>query len=433
LGGERAGSTVRDAHTQGARVLERVRRLPGGPELLELARGRDDVELVGGATRDLLLGQAPRELDVVVGEGAARFAGELSRALGVGEGTAADTSSSERFGTAAVVWGGGRVDVATRRAETYPAAGALPDVREGTVQEDLVRRDFTVNAIAVGLGGAGVGRLRAAPRALEDLAAGRLRVMHERSFLDDPTRLLRLARYLARLGFQPERHTAALAAAATAGGALATVSRARIGAELRLALGEREPLGALRALASLGILAAISPRLGFDEPLARRALAELPADGLPEVLLLGCLLLPMAGEAGAAGALELLGGLEFTAGDRDRAIAAASARDLADRLAAAERPSQIRAVAAHAPPEALALAAALDGPARARAAAAARSWLGGLRGVELHIGGDDLLAAGVPSGPEIGQRLAATLDAVLDGRVGETAEAQLRAALEAQS
>ncbi len=214
-------------------MLRALAAQPGGPALLSLARDRDDLELVGGAVRDLLLGRSPRELDVVVAGDAAALARELASLLG------ARTTAHERFGTAAVEWEQGRIDVAERRVESYPAPGALPQVRPGSAEEDLARRDFTVNAIAVELGGAREGQLHGAAHALEDLHAGLLRVLHERSFNDDPTRLLRLARYRARLGFDVEAHTAELAAQALAAGALATVSRARIGAELRLALQRR--------------------------------------------------------------------------------------------------------------------------------------------------------------------------------------------------
>src|SRR5271165_4986360 len=241
--------------THGEAVLERVRELPGGAELLDLAAGRDDVELVGGATRDLLLGRTPRELDVVVGGDAASFASDLAGGLGLptgdDRGGQPGTTTHERFGTALVRWPHGRIDVAVRRAESYPAPGSLPEVRAGTPEEDLRRRDFTVNAIAVRLGDTARRELLTVPGALEDLAAGRLRVLHERSFLEDPTRLLRLARYQARLGFTPEPDTAALAASALAEGVLASVSGARVGAELRLALAEAEPLAALGALAAL--------------------------------------------------------------------------------------------------------------------------------------------------------------------------------------
>ncbi|HXM87457.1 MAG TPA: hypothetical protein VN889_07460, partial [Solirubrobacteraceae bacterium] len=247
----------------GLTVLERLRELPAGRLLLELAAGRQDVELVGGAARDLLLGRSPRELDIVVDGPADAFAGRIAAIVdcrfAADDGSRCGVDRHERFGTASVAWQRGRIDVAARRAESYAAPGALPDVRGGTPDEDLQRRDFTVNAIAVALGGVRRAQLRTAPHALEDLAAGQLRVLHERSFVDDPTRLLRLARYRARLRFTAEEHTAALARKAIDAGALATISRARFGAELRLALAEDDPIAALQALNELGAFATLHP------------------------------------------------------------------------------------------------------------------------------------------------------------------------------
>ena len=118
-----------------------------------------------------------------------------------------------------VEWAGARVDIAERATESYPAPGALPEVRAGGDGEDLQRRDFTVNAIAVALGGAAAASSERR-HALEDLRAGRLRVLHERSFIDDPTRLLRLARYRARSASEIESGTGALATRALQEGAL---------------------------------------------------------------------------------------------------------------------------------------------------------------------------------------------------------------------
>src|SRR4029077_20349983 len=179
---------------------------------------------------------------------------------------------------AVVEHGAARFDLATRRAESYPTPGALPEVRAGTPTEDLLRRDFTVNAIAVSLDGPNQGELRAVAHALEDLREGRLRVLHAASFEDDPTRLLRLARYHARLGFAVEERTAELARQALGGGALDTVSGARVGAELRLALREQQAPAVLGAMQELGVLAAVHPRLSHDTALVERALELLPAD-----------------------------------------------------------------------------------------------------------------------------------------------------------
>ncbi len=319
--------------------------------------------------------------------------------------------------------------MATARRERYPAPGALPEVQPASLAEDLLRRDFTVNAIAMALDGERPGELRGAPDALDDLRAGRLRVLHGRSFLDDPTRLLRLARYRARLGFAVEDSTAQLAAAAVAAGALATVSGARIGAELRLTLAEPDPLGALDELDRLGLTGALHPRLRLESDLARRALELLPDDGRPDLLLLAALALPLALRADGDSRAEvaaLLDRLEFPAADRDRVAAAAAAVPrLIDELPAAARPSRLRAVALRVPPEGIALAGAVS----ESAAAPARRWLDDLRHVRLQITGDDLLAAGIPAGPEIGSRLETTLCRRLDGELDDGREAELAAAL----
>jgi tRNA nucleotidyltransferase (CCA-adding enzyme) len=424
----------------GNEVLQALSTQPGGPALLELGSEREDLALVGGAVRDLLLGRSPRELDVIVAGDAPALADELASLLG------ASTTAHERFGTAVVEWEQGRIDVAAQRAETYEAPGALPHVRPGSAEEDLHRRDFTVNAIAVTLGGSRRAELTSAEHALEDLRAGRLRVLHEQSFSDDPTRLLRLARYRARLGFAVEQRTAQLAAQALAAGALATVSRARVGAELRLALGEADALRALEALSELGVLQALASSpdgegrgettLQLDAALARGALALLPEDGRPDLLLMASLLLPLMKDRDVDPELvmfELLDGLEFSAGERDRIMRSALvAPALGNEMAEAAKPSELReALFAHTL-EAVALGAALSDKGTDGVRGEAADWFQRLRHVRLAISGDDLLAAGIPSGPELGRRLDAALARKLDGELDDGREAELNAALEAR-
>ena len=418
----------------GAGVLAQLRTQPGGEQLLALADAGAEAALVGGAVRDLLLERPPRELDVVVAGDAPRFAGELARLLEEAGSGAVSVEAHERFGTASVKWGGGWVDIATRRAESYPQPGVLPQVRAGTIAEDLARRDFTVNALAVPLAGEHASELLGADHALEDLGASRLRVLHERSFIDDPTRLLRLARYRARLGFAVEPHTARLAADALAGGALSTVSGARVGAELRLALAEADAPGALSSLEELGVLGALVPALGFDSTLAAPALALLESGTEEQGLLLACLVLDAVSRDGADAARALLDALEFSARERDVALSsAAHAVTLATQLGLALRPSQLHSLLASQPVEAVALAGALgEHSGSARAAGQARQWIGELRHVRLAISGDDLLAAGLAPGPQIGRRLDAALCSKLDGELpDEDRRAELRAALEA--
>jgi tRNA nucleotidyltransferase (CCA-adding enzyme) len=432
-------------------VLERLHGLPGGDVLLEVAAQRSDVELVGGAVRDLLLGRVPRELDVVVSGDAAAFADELARRLNALAGQTAkerfQSSAHERFRTALVWWEGSRIDVATRRSERYPEPGALPEVGAGTPEQDLERRDFTVNAIALSLGGAHRGELRAVPGALEDLSAGRLRVLHDRSFIDDPTRLYRLARYRARLGFAIDDHTAGLAAAAVSSSVLATVSLARIGAELRLALGEADMVSAFASIDHLDLVRALPAELSFDEEMTREALAllsEAGGDTRPDLLLFAMLLVPVGHlfhpllpDEGRRQIAWLLEGLEFSAVDRDLMLRALTdGPAIAQELFAAETRSAIHRAASRAPAEIVALVGALAavsaGGEDNGITEAARCWLTELRDIRLAITGTDLLAAGVPEGPEIGLRLEAALHRKLDGELADTGrDAELTAALEA--
>lgn len=393
-------------------LIERVHSLaPGGP-LLDHLGERAAVYLVGGAVRDLLLGGAPTDLDLVV-EG---DTSELAQRLG------GQPVRFERFGTSTVSIDGFSYDIAQARRETYARPGALPDVEPAPLEEDLLRRDFTVNAIALSLGQPDPGVLLAAPGALQDLDERLLRVLHERSFLDDPTRLLRLARYHSRLGFEIEPATARLAASAVAEGALGTVSGSRVGAELRLLAREPDPMKALQALGELGLAAAIHPELGTpDTELGRRALALLPDDERSDRLALA---VAMRGIEGSE-LRGLLDRLAFEAEDREVIVAAATrAEAAADGLADAQRPSDIFKAVLGAPLEQVALAGGL-GPYEA-----AESWINRLRHVRLGIDGSDLLAAGVPEGPAIGRGLRAALEARLDGRA-ESREAELEVAEQA--
>src|SRR3954451_10125062 len=205
----------------------------GGLLAVAALDGEDAVSVVGGAVRDVLLGLTPHELDFVVEGDAVAVARRAAERLG------GRVTVHERFGTATVEASDATFDLAGSRRERYERPGALPDVELGaSLPEDLARRDFTVNAIALHLAD---GELIYHDGACEDLEAGVLRVLHDGSFRDDPTRLLRLARYAARLAFSAEPRTDQLAAEAVAGGALDTVTGARLGAELGLLLGEPEP------------------------------------------------------------------------------------------------------------------------------------------------------------------------------------------------
>lgn len=363
-----------------------------------------------------MLGEEPVDLDLLVTEDAEPVAQALGR-----------VRAHDRFGTATVEAEGARYDLARSRSESYPEPGALPEVAPAGIERDLMRRDFTVNAMALGLLGSVRGELEAAPHGLADLRYRQLRVLHDRSFIDDPTRLLRLARYRARLGFEVEPGTAALVTQAIAADALATVSGGRIGAELWLMVQEPDPIAAFGALAELGLARELAPGLAAGDPaVGRSALSAAPDGRLRAVTALtwACLeLLPIDRQ-------QLLERLVLPAGIAEVAgRAAEQAPALVAGLRRAERPSELVAAAHEASPAALALAAGLGAEEAVRAV-----WA--LRDIALEIDGHELVAAGVRPGPAIRAGLQAALSAKLDGEIsGRAAELDvaLAAARRAQS
>jgi tRNA nucleotidyltransferase (CCA-adding enzyme) len=400
-----------------ADLRERVRRLPGMERLLPALDGLPPTYLVGGSVRDLLLGRpAGDHLDLAV-EGDAR---SVARALV--DRLAGESREFERFGTAVVDVDGFEYDMATTRRETYDAPGALPSVEAAALPEDLRRRDFAVNAMAIALKGDDLGHLYDPHGGLSDLDARVLRVLHERSLSDDPTRLLRGVRFEARLHFGLEHDTEVQAREAVASGALATVSADRVGRELMKLLAEDASRTAVRRLKELEIDRALHPALAPDpELVASAALGAVTLGANRVTAQLAAMVVDDPQE------LDLwVTGLPLEARDRD---AVSRAARVAPRLSAALRerdhtPSELRELLGQEPPEALALALALGAPAEPLL-----RWAAELSGVRLEIGGADLLAAGIPEGPAIGRALEETLRRKLDGLVAGRDE-ELRTALE---
>ena len=348
----------------------------------ELARVREVAEepvfLVGGAVRDLLFGRGRADIDLVV-EGDAEA---LARRLG------AEVKAHERFGTAKLTLNGHEVDIAGARSESYPHPGALPVVEPGAdLAADLHRRDFAINAMAIPLQGE--------PRLIDpyggqaDLAARRLRVLHHDSFVDDPTRAVRAARYAARFGLAPEEETLRLLRATR----LDTVSAERRDAELMRLAGERTGPDGFALLAEWGLL-------------------QL-REGGPRL---------------AAAAAELLGGKPwrgFASLDQTRMAAATGPVGAELRLAKARpgRPSEAVALAKGHDPVELVLA-------RAMGAAWLDDYVAEWRKVALQIDGEDMIAAGLEQGPALGRGLETALRMKLDGEISGR-EAELAAALAA--
>ena len=356
-------------------------RLPGfienSPILSRIgsAAGDERVYLAGGAVRDVLLGQVPLDLDLVIEADPASLGLKVDRRAVI----------HERFQTAEAVVSGTRVHIARARTERYPAPGALPVVSPATLGEDLGRRDFTINALAVALD---------QPEALidphggrDDLERGVLRILHEDSFRDDPTRALRAARYAARFGYDLAPATADL----LAGTDLGTVSRDRVEAELELIAEEPTAVEALRLASVWGLIEL--PKGNLDLAEEALSLGREPAwAGLA-----------VRGEV-------ILAAIRF---DRERVLGELG-----------EDP--------HSPSSGAALASGLTGTDLLLARAAGVRWLDRYmaewRDVELEITGADLLAAGVAEGPAIGAGIEAALNAKLDHGVSG-AEEELKIAL----
>ena len=205
--------------------------------------------LVGGPVRDLLLGRPVTDVDLTLEEGSSTLARALAKRID------GRVRSHPQFLTYKVVAEGWpEIDIATARTEKYRAPGSLPAVSEGRLNDDLLRRDFTVNAIAMDLLD---GTIHDPAKGQRDITARVIRVLHDNSFVDDPTRILRAVRLASRLGFAIGPHTADLMRKAIASGALSSVSKERLWRELFLAMDERDSPKILAEFQKEGALTAI--------------------------------------------------------------------------------------------------------------------------------------------------------------------------------
>jgi tRNA nucleotidyltransferase (CCA-adding enzyme) len=221
--------------------------------------------LVGGVVRDLLLGQKSLDWDIVV-EGEAIV---LAKAFVLGIETR--LVAHAQFGTATLNFADGNVmDLVSARSEHYPHPGALPVVKKGILREDLFRRDFTINALAVSLNPDSFGELQDFYGGYDDLKNKKIRVLHEKSFVDDPTRILRALRFASRFDFKLEAKTLQFLKDALAVQAPLTVKAPRYFAEFRKIFSEKCPLVCLKRLAHLGALDFITPGFVADWKLLLR-------------------------------------------------------------------------------------------------------------------------------------------------------------------
>ena len=353
--------------------------------------------LVGGPVRDSLLGVPVNDLDISVVGDAPALAQSLANASG------GRLTVHPRFGTASVVAARCTVDLVTARRETYPKPAALPVVTAGSLADDLARRDFTVNAMAVPLAAA-LEQVVDPHGGRADLDAGIIRALHRESFRDDPTRIFRAVRYEQRFAFRLSDDTRCDLESAVAAGAIAMLSGDRLRHELDRILQETSPLPALQRAETLGVLTATHPALGASH-----------LDGLHDwtarpLAWLAALVWPLHESTGSSVAVRLNTPTDWTRVISDTAT-------LTERLPglAAERsaPSDVCALLDGLSPDALAAGTVL---APASASERIRMYLAEWWTVAPLLRGPDLLALGVPPGPAVGEALRALRRARLDGK-----------------
>jgi tRNA nucleotidyltransferase (CCA-adding enzyme) len=407
-------------------IRARVLRLVAAADARELA-----LYLVGGPVRDLALERPLRDADLCVAPQRGAAIGDEAVLLAREAARAGDrVVAHPRFGTVRLeLAGGGAVDLTTVRRESYAAPGALPEVAPGTLDEDLRRRDFTLNALALPLSAAAGSALVDPGGGLADLTAGTLRVFHPASFCDDPTRALRAARFAARFGFALARDSRAALRAALRSGAFDAVSGERWAAELEKLFTEAdaggEPARALALLAEWRVLSALAP--GLTLPRAALHAARRMSDwGVA----------PMGLSASARS--WVVGLMVWFAALRPpvarRALARFALRGaLAARIAAFGRTRDATLRALRAAHGRSAIDAALR-PLPWEELAALRAWAPASeqrridrharedRALVLPVTGDDLVAVGL-AGPEVGRALLRIRAGVLDHRIAHRDDA----------
>ena len=358
--------------------LHQIERLEAVlPAISAVAASYEGVYLVGGAVRDVLLGEQSLDLDVMVEGDAIALARELARALG------GRSHPHEKFQTAVVKATDEhgheiRVDLATARTEFYGAPGALPEVERSTLRHDLARRDFTINAMATSLRPDDLGATYDFFGGYRDLQRGTVRVLHNLSFVEDPTRLLRAIRYEARLGFRMDAHTLSLARGCIDMRLVGDLSSARLRDELLDLLAEPQRARGARAHGRAGPRprAARAPRRARrGRPRASRAErgdAGAARRGAPRRW---CGLPACAPGMAGHEVYEWLGRLKIRRRDQDVVAAAVTLGPvIAERLSgdAPPAPSELHELLEGQPLEVLVMAIVLAGDPRLVAERAAR-------------------------------------------------------------
>ena len=393
--------------------------------------------LVGGVVRDLLLRRRNWDLDLTVeGDGIA-FAHLVTQRYGAG------LALFERFATARLVFPDGlKVDIASARSESYANPAALPDVATASLKQDLFRRDFTINAMAIQLNEDRWGALLDPFGGRQDLKKKTLRVLHDRSFVDDPTRIFRAIRFAERFEFRIEPRTERLLVRAANANLVARLSGPRLANELLALMNERHPDAAIRCLRRLRLLRFFHPRLRIGKR-TERLLDTLPrairawTRQCPEIVLDRPLVWVMAllGHASSPVIAGTTRRLQFSAA---QARALESAGETTGRLTetlsnlATLSPSQIYRLLSKLPAEALVLVLAKGlvsntAQGTGRLTRRLRRYLQHDRHVTMTINGETLKQFGLRPGPQFKKILDQLLDERLDGRISGVSEEKARA------
>ena len=382
--------------------------------------------VVGGFVRDLLLGRPNLDIDLVVEGSAVAMAMAMANRFG------GEVRGHPRFGTAKWLLEGSSftslpsLDFVGVRRESYAQPGALPDVEPGSIEEDMLRRDFSINTLAICLNDGCFGQLLDLHGGVVDLRAGAIRVLHDLSFVDDPTRILRAARYEARLNFRLESHSERLLIDAVP--MLRRISGGRLTRELMLTLAEPEPEKALRRLAALGVMDVIQPGLVCDELIIARFGRLRGASDRPSALdYLALLTMVLPAET----LMSLAQRLSLTKADTEYLTQVNHAYRILPQLASDELSvSQVVHLLEPFRSGALSTVSVLaDNPiVQARVARYLSEW----STVRAELDGDDLRALDIPPGPVYREIMRSIRDARLDGAIRSRADEESMARMLAE-
>ena len=363
--------------------------------------------LVGGAVRDVLLGLKVTDIDIAVVGMTSGLAREAAAALN------GKVVAHSQFNTFTLNVSGRHIDLAMARHEAYAHPGALPTVAPGTMKQDLARRDFAVNAMAASVNADSWGELLDPFNGRGDLNRGIVRVLHNDSFRDDATRILRAARYAVRLDFTLHQQTEHLLSRDSA--YLDKISAARLRHEFERVLQEDRAVSTLDMLHRLGALRSIHPSLALDPP-ALHALRLAEDSNLADKS--SIYLSILSHEMNAPERASFIDRLQLTSRwaqvVEDTGSAQSGVRDdlsIADEPSRSEIYLRLRAL-----DEAAILGCALFAEG-SREAQLLMLFLNELRYIKPTFNGNDLLDLGVPQGPLVGELLHDLLVARLDQQI----------------